>query len=104
VSRKKTTVGQEIIEGAQDALRWARGDKKVARVHTITAMNVTKLRRRLKLSQSEFAAKFGLSLDSIQNWEQGYRSPEGPARVLLAVIAKHPEAVTDALRPFRRGN
>jgi putative transcriptional regulator len=50
------------------------------------------------LSQTQFAAKFGFSLDSIQNWEQGHRRPEGPARVLLVVIAKNPKAVEDALR------
>jgi len=49
------------------------------------------------LSQTQFAARFGFSLDSIQNWEQGHRQPEGPARILLAVIAKNPKAVQEAL-------
>ena len=43
------------------------------------------------------AAKFGFSLDSTQNWEQGHRQPEGPARTLLVVIAKNPKAVEEAL-------
>jgi putative transcriptional regulator len=51
----------------------------------------------MKLSQTQFAARFGFSLDSIQNWEQGHRKPEGPARILLAVIAKNPKAVEEAL-------
>jgi|HubBroStandDraft_1064217.scaffolds.fasta_scaffold131307_2 DNA-binding transcriptional regulator YiaG len=54
----------------------------------IPSVDVAEVRRRLKLSQAEFAAAFGLSLDSVKNWEQGHRSPEGPAKVLLAVIAK----------------
>jgi putative transcriptional regulator len=52
----------------------------------------------MKLSQTQFAAKFGFSLDSLQNWEQGHRQPEGPARILLAVIAKNPKAVEEAIR------
>jgi len=61
-------------------------------------VDVRKLRARLGLSQTQFAAKFGFSLDSIQNWEQGHRQPEGPARILLVVIAKNPKAVEAALR------
>jgi hypothetical protein len=45
------------------------------------------------VKSNEFAARFGFSLDSIQNWEEGLRQPEGPARILLAVIAKNPRAV-----------
>jgi putative transcriptional regulator len=52
----------------------------------------------MKLNQKEFAARFGFSLDSIQNWEQGRRIPDGPARTLLAVIAHEPKAVERALR------
>ena len=48
--------------------------------------------------QAEFASKFGFSSASVRNWEQGRRRPEGPARVLLAVIDRHPDAVEDALR------
>jgi putative transcriptional regulator len=60
-------------------------------------VDVRKLRARMGLSQTRFAAKFGFSLDSIQNWEQGHRQPEGPARILLVVIAKNPKAVEEAL-------
>jgi putative transcriptional regulator len=61
-------------------------------------VDVRKLRAKMRLSQTQFAAKFGFSLDSIQNWEQGHRQPEGPARTLLAVIAKNAKAVEEALR------
>ncbi|MGA2212499.1 MAG: helix-turn-helix domain-containing protein [Bryobacteraceae bacterium] len=60
--------------------------------------DVRKMRARMKLSQKQFAARFGFSLDSIQNWEQGRRIPDGPARTLLAVIAHEPKAVERALR------
>jgi len=56
------------------------------------------LRRRLGLSQSRFAAIFGFSPKTIRNWEQGIRHPEGPARVLIRVIEREPEAVLRALR------
>jgi putative transcriptional regulator len=55
----------------------------------------------LKMTQAEFSRAFGLSLDSVKNWEQGHRVPEGPAKVLLAVIAKDPQAVQDALATYR---
>jgi putative transcriptional regulator len=98
---KRTTVGQEIIQGAKEVLAAMRGDKAAARVHKVPRVDVGEVRRRLKLSQAEFAAAFGLSLDSVKNWEQGHRSPEGPAKVLLAVIAKDPQAVQNALAAYR---
>lgn len=98
---KRTTVGQEIIQGANEVLAAMRGDRTAGRKHVIPSVDVTEIRRRLKLSQAEFAAAFGLSLDSVKNWEQGHRSPEGPAKVLLAVIAKDPRAVQNALAAYR---
>jgi len=54
---------------------------------------VADLRARFKLSQSKFAALLGISIDTLQNWEQGRRQPEGPARVLLKIAAAYPEAL-----------
>jgi putative transcriptional regulator len=51
--------------------------------------DVRAVRRRLRLSQSQFAAKFGFQQATLRNWEQGRTQPDGPARVLLAVIARH---------------
>jgi putative transcriptional regulator len=58
---------------------------------------VRDLRRRACLTQLEFAAKLGVPVETIRNWEQGKRMPRGPARALLAVIAHAPEAVFAAL-------
>ncbi|EKS38870.1 helix-turn-helix domain-containing protein [Afipia clevelandensis] len=58
---------------------------------------VRDLRLRAKLTQAEFAARLGVPLETIRNWEQGKRSPRGPARALLTVIAREPEMVFAAL-------
>jgi putative transcriptional regulator len=58
---------------------------------------VRDLRRRARLTQLEFAARLGVPVETIRNWEQGKRSPRGPARALLAVIAHAPDMVFAAL-------
>jgi putative transcriptional regulator len=58
---------------------------------------VRDLRRRAQLTQQEFAARLGVPVETIRNWEQGKRAPRGPARALLAVIAHAPDTVFAAL-------
>ena len=60
-------------------------------------VEVRDLRRRAKLTQQQFAARLGVPVETIRNWEQGKRAPRGPARALLAVIAHSPEMVFAAL-------
>ena len=60
---------------------------------------VRELRRRARLTQTEFAARLGVPVETIRNWEQGKRSPRGPARALLSVIAHAPDTVFAALSP-----
>jgi putative transcriptional regulator len=62
-----------------------------------TAPAVRDLRRRTQLTQIEFAARLGVPVETIRNWEQGKRMPRGPARALLAVVAHAPETVFAAL-------
>lgn len=97
---KKPTPGQEIAASLREAIAWAKGGDVPAIVTRVEVpvIDVRELRRKLRLSQSGFAARFGFTAASVKNWEQGRTTPEGPARVLLAVIDKHPEAVEDALR------
>jgi putative transcriptional regulator len=64
-----------------------------------TAPAVRALRRRSRLTQQEFAARLGVPVETIRNWEQGKRLPRGPARALLAVIEHAPETVFAALAP-----
>ena len=97
---KEPALAEKLLRSAQQARDWVNGKPVRARVTYVPVpqVDVRKLRARMKLSQTQFDAKFGFSLDSIQNWEQGHRQPEGPARILLAVIAKNPNAVEEALR------
>jgi putative transcriptional regulator len=69
----------------------------VAPGETPTLPAVRDLRRRAQLTQLEFAARLGVPVETIRNWEQGKRAPRGPARALLAVIAHSPETVFAAL-------
>jgi putative transcriptional regulator len=72
--------------------------KRARRVIPVSGgRNVKSLRRRLGLSQQQFADRNGFSVETIRNYEQGHRKPVGPARVLLEVIASEPDAVTRAL-------
>ena len=61
--------------------------------------DVKLIRGRLGLSQEQFAKRFGFSVATIRNYEQGHRQPNGPARTLLRIIANEPDAVARALRP-----
>lgn len=60
--------------------------------------DVATLRESFKLSQAKFAALLGISVDTLQNWEQHRRRPEGPAKVLLRVAAAHPEVLLATAR------
>lgn len=91
----------KIIAGLKDAARFARGDQGVeAIVHRIAVpcpLDVKAIRQRQGLSQKAFALKYGFSLSTLRNWEQGHRAPTGASRVLLIVIERQPRAVEAAL-------
>lgn len=92
--------GRKIIDGLKEAVQYARGNKGGAIVHDVKVpecIDVQAVRRKLGMSQREFALRFGFSLSTIQNWEQGHRAPEGPARVLLTIIDREPKIVERAL-------
>jgi len=73
------------------------GRKKPSRVFTVMPPEIKKVRAELQVSQSEFAAMIGVSLRTLQNWEQGRRNPDGPAKALLKIAVRNPQAVLDAL-------
>ena len=94
------SVGQEIVTSLKEAIAWAGGEDVPVRVAVVKVptTDVSAVRRKLGLGQSEFAARFGFQPATLKNWEQGRTRPDGPARVLLAVIERHPGAVEDTLR------
>ncbi len=88
---------QNLVRSVRQAGRIRRGRMKPARVFTFDPADIKSIRLKLGKSQSEFALMIGVSLATLQNWEQGRRVPEGPARALLKVAADNPEAVAHAL-------
>ena len=94
----KAAASQELLESVRDAGTYLKGNRKaVARTDRISPQSVAAIRAQLKLSQAQFTRAFGISLDTLQNWEQGRRKPTGPAKVLLRVAERHPEAVLQAV-------
>ena len=89
---------EKLIAGAEDALAYARGDKSRGVTHSVPAVDVAAIRKKLDLSQAQFAETFGLEKSAIQEWEHGRRRPDRAARVLLRVIERNPNAVKDALQ------
>jgi putative transcriptional regulator len=94
-----TALGKRLINAAKEARAIARGvaDPKTYRVHVPDDIDVKRIRRRLKLTQNEFARRFGIPQGTLRDWEQGRRQPEGPARAFLLVIQHEPVAVERAL-------
>lgn len=86
-----------IKQSLTEAIAHRKGQIKGVKIHTPTEIDVQALRIRLKLTQEEFAAKFGISLGTLRHWERGDRRPHGPALVLLRVIDRNERAVLRAL-------
>ena len=98
----KKELFEQLLESVREGGAILRGEKRPARVFTYGEPNVRLLREGYGLSQAKFAALMGISVATLRNWEQGRRSPEGSARVLLRVVEKHPEAVLDVVAHSRR--
>lgn len=85
---KKRNIGQEILDGLRELKR---GEH--ARVTTFPA--VSSIRDKTGLTQERFAKLLGVSLRTLQDWEQGRRAPSGAARTLLKIAAKNPQVLLD---------
>ena len=96
---KHSAAGRRLIAAANEVLAYVRGELDLPSytLQVPDSVDVGAIRRRLGLSQKKFAAAFGLDVTAVHAWEQGRRRPDRAARVLLAVIAKEPEAVRRAL-------
>lgn len=88
MARRKRDIGEEILEGLREIKRGDHG-------RLINVPEVSRIRERTGLSQSRFAELLGVSVRTLQDWEQGRRAPSGAARTLLLVADRNPRALLD---------
>ena len=86
--KRKRNIGLEILEGIREIKRGEHG-------RVIKVPSVSTIRESTGLSQSRFAQLLGVSVRTLQEWEQGRRAPSGAARTLLIIAAKNPQALRD---------
>ena len=92
-----TSAFDSIKQGLDEALEFSKGRTGKAVVHEFKPVDVKNVRAMVGMSQNEFASAFGISVSTLRHWERGDRTPNGPALVLLNVVAKEPKAVLKAL-------
>ena len=96
---KKNSVGADLIEDMNLVLAHRRGKVMLEQVWP-RPIDVKAIRKRVRMSQAEFARTYGISKRALQEWEQGGRQPDSAARAYLTVIAKEPAVVRRALADF----
>jgi putative transcriptional regulator len=84
-------IGHEIVEGIKEIKRFKKGEISLNTRSLNEPSPAKTIRKKLKLSQSVFAGLMGVSPRTIQDWEQGRREPQGPAKSLLRIAEQHPE-------------
>ena len=87
----------EISAGLTDAIEHAKGKKTKVIEHKPEIIDVKAIRENTGMTQQKFCAVFGISLGTLRHWEQGLRTPRGPARVLLKVVKHNPNAIIEAM-------
>jgi putative transcriptional regulator len=93
----KKELFEKIVASIKEAAEIKAGTREPIRMYEIKAPEIKAVREKLNVSQSEFALMIGVGVRTLQNWEQGRRKPEGPAKALLRIASKNPGAVLDAL-------
>ena len=88
---------ESIRQGLNEAIGHAKGKQAGVKVWRPSAVDVAEVRGRLGFTQSQFAARFGVSVATLRHWERGDRNPQGPALVLLNLIDRDPKGVLRAL-------
>ena len=96
----KDELFDELVSSIREGGAILRGERAPARTIKIDAPNIKKIRSGYKLSQKDFATLLGISIATLRNWEQGRRVPDGPAKILLQVAARHPDVVWDVVKPM----
>ena len=88
----------DLIVSMREVLDHVQGKRTLeSRKIEIPRPEIREIRQQYALSQQDFARLFGISIRTLQKWEQGIRLPQGPAKILLSVISKNPKAVWDVL-------
>ena len=87
----------ELLASVEEMDKIRRGKKRASRRTAVAELKVEAVREQTGLSQTHFARLIGVSKRTLENWEQGRRSPTGPARALLKIVAKDPEGAVRAL-------
>jgi putative transcriptional regulator len=88
---------KKLVESVKQMGSIMRGENIPHRRTVLGKVDVKSLRENLGLTQIEFSGMIGVSIRTLQNWEQGRREPDGPAKALLRVVEKEPKAVMSAL-------
>lgn len=89
---------KELLKSIDEARAIRAGARKPSRVIRFDRLEVKAIRKKLRVSQTQFAYIIGVSPATLRNWEQGRTYPEGAARVLLKVASKRPQTIIEALR------
>ena len=98
----KKELFDELAQSIGEAGQIHRGEKAPSRRFFFNPEDVRAIRKKLDKSQSEFAHMIGVTVSTLQNWEQGRRQPQGPARALLVVAGQEPQLVASALAAAAR--
>lgn len=93
-----TKAGKSILRGLKEAVGYMEGKRAGARTHVVEVPDVKAIRKRLGMSQSEFASAYRIPLDTLQGWEQDRREPDATASAYLRTIARLPKQVRTALQ------
>jgi len=99
----KEDLFKELKQSVKEGGAILRGRRKPSRAFHVDEPDVRAVREAYRLSQTRFAALMGISAGTLRNWEQGRRKPEGSARILLRIVARHPEAVLDVVSKASSG-
>jgi putative transcriptional regulator len=94
---KRKKLVEKLAQSIREAGAILRGEMKPPFERVVEPASIKEIRSKLGVSQSEFARMIGIPVKTVQNWEQGRTQPDAPAKALMRIAEKHPEAVLDAL-------
>lgn len=94
----KTQDFEELLESVRQAGKIKRGEMQASRRFVMDEPDVAVIRQKYEMSQESFSSLMGISVATLRNWEQGRRKPHGPAKVLLTIADRQPDAILAALK------